>query len=164
MSQRRLWAEAFLAVAIVYALALMYQMLNEFFDGSPPKTEYATVIAKRVRYNPVPISVLTVRNTSNLSYDVDVLPELAEKVSAGSQLKVVRQDGFFGKPWVQDEDFHSYLGGTRTIQGFMYLAFATVLAVFCFFMARRRFKTSSRATAALVAALVVAFGLFWVLP
>ena len=139
-------------------------MVNDCFDNSPRKTEEATVIAKRLRYNPIPISVVTVRNASNALYDVDVLDELAEKVTPGMQLTVARKAGFFGKQWVQDKKFHDVLSGTRTLQGFIYVAVAGLIAVCWFLVTKKRFESISRATASLIAALVLGFGMIWVLP
>lgn len=97
-----------------------------------------------MRHIPIQISVLTVRNTSNALYDVDVLDELAEKVTAGELLTVVRKIGLFGKQWVQDKEFHDFLSGTRMVQGFIYLAVAGLIAVCWFFVAKKRFKSIGR--------------------
>jgi hypothetical protein len=163
-NRHTIWVEIVLVAGTVYALALMYQMINEHFDNSPPTTEQTSVIEKRLRYNPIPINVLTVRNASDVLYDVDVLDELAEKVSAGTRITVVHKPGFFGKRWVQDKDFHDVLSGMRTPLGFVYLAIAGLLAVCWFFVAKKRFKSASMATASLIGALVFGFGIFWVLP
>jgi len=41
-----MWVESVLGAGAIYPLALMYQMINECFDKSPPKNEEATAIEK----------------------------------------------------------------------------------------------------------------------
>lgn len=152
------------AVMATYALALMYQMTNEFFDRSSPQVERVTVVEHKTRYNPIPIRVLTVKAHGGTAFELDVLDELAANARIGTELNVVRQSGLFGKQWVQDQEFHTDLSGTRTIQGFIYLAFGCVVATLWFFIARRRLHSSAKAGGSLLAAMLLAFGIFWVLP
>lgn len=153
-----------MAVAVIYAFALMFKMFNEFFDRSSPRIEQTIVIQKLTRYNPIPISVLRVRNAKGSEYNVDVSDELASNLVPNAELSVVRKNGFLGKEWVEDRSFYESLNGTRTIQGFIYLAFASLIAVFWTFSAKRRFNSMMAATGSLFVAVALAFGLFWLLP
>jgi hypothetical protein len=161
---RKVWIEVGLAIAAIYAIALMFQMFNEFFDKSAPLIEEAIVVQKFTRYNPVPIAVLRVRNANGAEYNLDVLDELASTLVPGAALGVVRKNGYLGKEWVQDREFYQFLNGTRTIQGFIYLAFAGFIVICWLFIAKKRFSSIAKATGSLFGGVLLAFGVFWLLP
>lgn len=59
-------------------------------------------------------------------YGVDVLPEVAEQLSPGSPLTVVKKEGFLGKPWLQDQAFYESLQSSRTFQGSVFIVIASI--------------------------------------
>jgi hypothetical protein len=159
----RLWVGVVLALGAIYAIALSIQSVNEFFDRSSPTVEKTTVVQKFTRYNPFPISVISVRNLEGAEYNVEVSDDLAAKLASGATMNVVRKKGFFGKEWVQDQEFYEYLNGTRTIQGFIYVAMASIIAAFWLFVARKRFKSLLAAMGSLLGAGAIAAGAYWFL-
>ena len=155
---------AFLALALLYALALSMSMFNEFFDGSKPQFEQATVIEKGARLNPMPVAVLSLAPHSGNPYNIDVLDELSEKTKVGDVIQVVRSRGFLGKPWFQDKDFYLYLSGTRTIQGFLYFGVALFLSALWYANTKRALANRKLAALSLFPAYAISYGIFWVLP
>lgn len=156
-------AETVLAAAAVYGMALIIQSCNEFFDTSSPAIDEAFVVKKFTRYNPIPISVISVRNTEGTEYNVDVLDDVAAKLARGASIRVIRKRGFLGKEWVEDEDFYEYLNGTRMFQGYFNVAIGGIIGVCWYFLAKRRLHSTLAAMASLLSAGAIAVGVYWFL-
>ena len=164
MHSRYSASTAFLDLALLYAFALSMSMFNEFFDGSKPQFEQATVIEKSTRLNPIPVAVLSLKSQSDTPYNIDVLDEFSEKIKIGDVIQVVRSGGFLGKPWFQDKDFYRYLSGTRTIQGFLYMGVALLLSILWYANTKRVLASRKIAALSLFRAYAISYGIFWMLP
>ncbi len=165
MRSIRIFVVSILALGLIYALALLLSMFNEYFDKSQPSFEMATVVEKHTRFNPFPISVLELQLADGTQHQIDVLDELAQRVDVGTKLIVAKSKGFFSKTWLQDKEFYDELNGsTRILQGFPYIINAFFLSICWYIIAKIIFASSNkRALFSLVCAYLIAFGLFWFL-
>src|SRR5258708_36471889 len=85
----------------IFVLSATFQMVNEHFDRAAPEAIEATLVRKRVLYNPFRIDIIDVTSADGKSYGVSVLPKLANELSVGDRLDIVKMPGLLGKPWAQ---------------------------------------------------------------
>lgn len=164
LHSRNIATTFFMCVALVYAFALMMSMFNEFFDGSQPQFEQATVIEKSTRFTPMPVAVVSLKSLSGNPYPIDVLDKFSKKIKLGDVIDVVKSEGFLGKPWVQDKELYLFLHSTRTIQGFLYVGVALLLSILWYVNTKLALANCKMAALSLFTAYAIAYGIFWMLP
>lgn len=157
---------AFVLAGLLYALAVMLSLFNEYFDRSEAHFERATVIEKGERLMPFPVRVLALQSDAGGRYSIDVMTELSERISVGDKLDVAVSHGWLGKSWRMDKDLYFQLHGSRMrpIQSFIYVAIASIASVYWFRLARQIQLSERHAALSLLPAYLIAYAIFWLLP